>query len=574
MKKFIKRSFIPIIIFIVLIAGNIVFELFKGDELSYKKFENMVEKHEVKEAKYSRDKDKFEITDNKGNTYEVISPQTDDFKKYLLENNIKVKQDISILDVALDWIPTIFWLLIIISLLISMEKIVPGTDMEKTLKEKPNTKLSDISLPSSVKKEAETLIDYLNNRSIYIEKDIKIPNGILLYGPPGTGKTMFARAIAGEAGCSFYALSGSDFVEMYVGRGAARVRKLFKAAKDNSPAIIFIDEIDAIGTKRNTDNNSERDQTLNALLNELDGFDKRNNVLVIAATNRIEVLDPALIRPGRFGKHIAVPIPMTKNERMHIIKLHAKEEYFTEDVNLDKFAKITTGFSGADIASILNEARLIAVNENKEKADDDCIEKAFNQFITKGHEKDKDELQKDDEKRMVAIHEASHAIAAKLLCGNSVPMVSIIATTSGAGGYTISLPEDDISYYSKDMLYDRIKMMYAGRAGEMLKGYPISTGASNDMENATMLLKDMSLKYGMLDDTMVNYEIMYEGKIPDCIYDKMKKQSQQLFDEVSKFLKENEELLNRVSEVLIANETIDEEEFDAIIEEYQKGGYY
>ena len=564
--KKILRMLLLIALLITLLFGKNIYRAIAYEDISYNNFIKLLNSHKIKSAEYDADKYKFYAKDKNGNKYTVVNPQTNDFKKKLLEKNVDVKTTASISTFILSNISIIIYLGIAVLLVKSLSKSLPGK-IGECKKENTGVKIDDIALPSSVKEEINLLVDYLNNNEEYIRKGVEIPNGVLLYGPPGTGKTMIAKAIASEANCNFYSISGSDFVELYVGNGARKVRELFKDARKNTPCIIFIDEIDAVG-KRNSDNNSERDQTINALLNELDGFsESRDNILVIGATNRLDNIDNALIRAGRFGKHIAIPLPMTKEERMQIINIHKKDENFADDTDFEKLAKITTGFSGAEIASILNEAVLISIHEGKDKADNTCIDKAFCQLITKGHKKDKNE-EKVEEKRLTAIHEAGHAIVAKLICNHSVPMVSIIATTSGAGGYTIALPEDDISYYSLEFLENQIKMLYAGRAAESVFGYSPSTGASNDIEKATTILKDMAIKYGILDGKMINYEKLYDGKIPDRIYEEITKKSEQLMTDTIIFLKSNIKLLTTLSEALTQKETIDEETLDRMIGEY------
>lgn len=536
-------------------------------ELGYNDFIALIKKKDIKEAVYSKSDEKFLAKDKKGNEYKVINPQTDEFKEFLLKNDVEVKKSSMSIFEFFSKNSIILNMLIlgyVTYKFMSSESFFPSTNMDKAKKKIENIGLDDIIVPINVKKDIKLIIDYLKRPDVYEKKHVKIPNGVLLYGPPGTGKTLMARAIAGEAGCNYYAISGSDLVEMYVGRGAARVRSLFKEAKENSPSVIFIDEIDAIGKKRGArGSDSERDQTINALLNEIDGFENKGDVVVIAATNRLEDLDDALIRSGRFGKHIAVPLPMTKEERLKIINIHKVDEAYTDNVDFEKLAKMTIGYSGADLSSILNESLLISVHHNKEKVDQACLDIAFKQHLVKGHEKDSGDNRNQEELRITAIHEAGHAIAAKLICGESVPMISIIETTSGAGGYTVSLPEEEKAYFTCEMLKNQVKKLYAGRAAETVKGYDVSTGAKNDIERATKILKDMKYKYAMYEN--VNLEVLYGDNDSKIFVKDIIEEGKRLYDETILFIKQHEEILDEITKILLEKETIEETEIDKIL---------
>lgn len=375
---------------------------------------------------------------------------------------------------------------------------------KETNKEKDaNVKsFDDIAGLYEVKKDVKCLVDFLKNKDKYIAAGAELPKGVIFYGPPGTGKTLLAKAIAGEAGIPFHYMSGSDFVEMYVGMGAKRVRELFEKAKKTAPCIIFIDEIDAIGGSRGKDDSSGEDRkTLNALLTEMDGFKKSENILVIAATNRLEDLDSALVRPGRFTNKFCVPLPETAKERLEVIRLYAKNKKFAEDVNLKSLSKETIGFSPAAIESLLNEAAIISVQDDKKFIDQVSLDKAMFKVLMSGHVKENQADRNKEELRLVAWHEAGHALIGKLN-GKSIPKVTILSTTSGAGGVTFTTPKQ-MGLYSVDDLKAEVSELYAGRAAELMllkDKNKVTTGASNDIEKATNIIKQIVTSYGMSDE--------------------------------------------------------------------------
>lgn len=538
--------------------------------MDYNKFIEKVENKEVAKVIYSDNANSFEAVLKGDESYKVENPKTDNFREYLLINNVKIKAPFKIDSSMIYIFISGFSVYIMWRFIKNSKGFIPNTQMNNhKIEITDKLTLNDVACNSNIKKEMLRLIDYMKRPDYYNEKRAKFPNGILFYGPPGTGKTLLAKTIAAEAKCNFYALSGSDFVEMYVGRGASRVRNLFQEAKKNAPSIIFIDEIDAVGTKRGQSNNQEMDQTINALLNELDGFSSRDRVMVIAATNRIKDLDPALIRAGRFGKHINIPLPSTKEERMKIINIHKIPDAYDETVDFDIFARLTRGCSGADISAILNDALLISIAEGKEKVDKDSLDKAFNQHIFEGHQSDKRGLMSKEEQRLVAYHEAGHAIVSSLLCKEKVSTISIIGTTTGAGGYTISTPINDIYFENKKDLQNRIIQLYAGRAAENLKGYENSVGAHNDIRVATKILNSMYLEYGMMPDgALLNYNELMRTSNEDMIK-KIEKESTMLYEKAISFLRCHMVILDAVAERLLEVETIDEKEFEAILSEYK-----
>ena len=438
----------------------------------------------------------------------------------------------------------------------------------------------DVAGADEEKAELEEIVDFLKSPSRYTEMGARIPKGVLLVGPPGTGKTLLAKAIAGEAGVPFFSISGSDFVEMFVGVGASRVRDLFEQAKKNSPAIVFIDEIDAVGRKRGAGlggGHDEREQTLNQLLVEMDGFGINEGVIVVAATNRADILDPALLRPGRFDRQVVVGRPDVKG-RESILKVHAKGKPLNEDVDLKVIARTTPGFTGADLANLMNEAALLTARHNKRAIDMEEVQKAFIK-ITVGTEK-KSHLVTDKEKRITAFHEVGHALIHELLDTlDPVHSVSIIPT-GFAGGYTMPLPKEDKLYMTKTRMLDEIVSLLGGRAAEELVFGDITTGASNDIERATNIARDMVTKYGMSELGPIKFgdeqeEVFlgrdfshqrnYSEDVATAIDQHIRSIVENAYSRSKQLLTEHMDTLNRASEVLLAKEKITGHEFRKIM---------
>lgn len=442
-----------------------------------------------------------------------------------------------------------------------------SSNKNEEFKEKvESVKLSDVKGHDEIKEDLEFLIKLLKNPKRYEKLGARVPKGVLLFGPPGTGKTMIAKAMANEVGIPFIATGGSDFVEKYVGVGAKRVREIFAEAKKHEKAIIYIDEIDAIGRKRSGDNdNDERINTLNALLIEMDGFRDSSGIMVIASTNRLDILDEALLRPGRFDKHIAVNPPDYKG-RLDILKLYAKNKRLDKDVSLEKIAAMTRGFSGADLANLLNEAAMLTAFRDKDKTTMQEIDDAFYRILTKGDKKKSFQRSEDDTK-LTAWHEAGHAIVSKLIAKQKVNKVTIIPSTSGAGGITLMEPKEG-SYYSKEDLENMVKVSYGGRAAEyILLGdeNKVTTGASNDIEKATSIIMAMLGSYGMSEKFgLLNLERM-GGLNQEYVLAEAKEISNKLYQETIDFLEEHYDLLKEMADILIKKETLDEEEVDALI---------
>mgnify|MGYP004521414145 FL=1 len=439
----------------------------------------------------------------------------------------------------------------------------------------------DVAGLKEEKEEVEELIDFLKNPKKFEKMGARIPKGVLLVGPPGTGKTLLAKAIAGEANVPFFFISGSDFVELFVGVGASRVRDMFKEAKRNAPCLIFIDEIDAVGRQRGTGlggGHDEREQTLNQLLTEMDGFGENEGIIIIAATNRPDVLDPALLRPGRFDRQVTVSLPDAA-EREAILKVHAKNKVLGKDIKLNNLSQRTPGFSGADLENLLNEAALLAVRRNKNVITMEEIDEATDRVLL-GPAKTTRKIT-DKEKKLVSLHEAGHAvIGLKLKDAQEVHKITIIPRGM-AGGYTMMLPkEEKISVLTKDELLAQITGLLGGRVSEEMFLNEISTGASDDFKKATRIARSMVTEYGMSELGPVQYEEKSEGVFLGRDYNKVKNFSDQValeideqvrkiieecYENAKKIIKENKDLIFALSDALMQYETITKEQIEAIV---------
>jgi len=457
-----------------------------------------------------------------------------------------------------------------------------GRSRAKLSEDGGKVKFTDVAGLTEEKEEVSELIDFLKNPKKFQKLGARIPKGVLLVGPPGTGKTLLAKAVAGEANVPFYFISGSDFVELFVGVGASRVRDMFKQAKNNAPCLIFIDEIDAVGRQRGTGlggGHDEREQTLNQLLTEMDGFGANEGIIIIAATNRPDVLDPALLRPGRFDRQVTVSLPDQK-EREAILKVHARDKIFDESVNLENISHRTPGFSGADLENLLNEAALLAVRRNKNKITQEEIDEATDRVLM-GPAKTSRKIT-DKEKKLVSLHEAGHAvIGLKLEDANEVHKITIIPRGM-AGGYTMMLPkEEKHSVMTKNELLASITGLLAGRVSEELYFGEISTGASDDFSRATKIARSMVTQYGMSDLGPVQLEQKSEGvflgrdytnnskNFSDTVALEIDQEVRKIIDkcykQATKILKDNEKLVKLLSDVLIEKETITKEEIDELV---------
>ncbi len=438
----------------------------------------------------------------------------------------------------------------------------------------------DVAGEDEEKAELQEVVEFLKQPRRFLELGARIPKGVLLVGPPGTGKTLLAKAVSGEAGVPFFSISGSDFVEMFVGVGAARVRDLFEQAKKNSPCIIFIDEIDAVGRHRGAGlggGHDEREQTLNQLLVEMDGFGTNEGIIVIAATNRPDILDPALLRPGRFDRQIMVGLPDVKG-REQILKVHSKGKPLAPNVDFGTLARMTPGFTGADIENMMNEGALLAARRNKKTISMDEMEEAMTRVIA-GPEK-KSRVMSEKDKRLVAYHEAGHAVLAKLL-PNTAPVHEVSIIPRGrAGGYTMILPEEDKYFMSKSEIIDEVIHLLGGRVAENIVLHDISTGAENDLERATSLVRKMVTEYGMSDNLgpMVygsdRDEIFigkdlgrqrnYSEEVAASIDKEMRRIIEECYKKAEMLLRENINRLHSVARALIEKEKLNKDEFEEV----------
>ena len=447
---------------------------------------------------------------------------------------------------------------------------------------------ADVAGLKEEKEDLEEIVDFLKNPGKYNDVGARIPKGVILTGPPGTGKTLLAKAVAGEAGVPFFSISGSDFVEMFVGVGASRVRDLFEDAKKNAPAIVFIDEIDAVARRRGTGmggGHDEREQTLNQLLVEMDGFGVNEGIIVMAATNRIDILDPAILRPGRFDRRIGVGSPDVQG-REDILKVHSKNKPLSEDVNLEQIARTTAGFTGADLENLMNEAAILTAREGRKFITQEDVKASFVK-VGIGSEK-RSKVVSEKERKITAYHESGHAILFHILPDvGPVYSVSIIPTGMGAAGYTMPLPERDEMFNTKGRMLQDIIVSLGGRVAESLVFDDITTGASQDIKQATKVARNMVKKYGMSekigiicydnddDEVFIGRDLAhsmrgYSEEIAGKIDEEVKRIMTECYEKAEQLIRENLEVLHKSAELLLEKEKISREEFEALFEEKQQ----
>ncbi len=447
----------------------------------------------------------------------------------------------------------------------SSEEYEENCEIESSEQTGNTKKFSDVAGLDEVKKDMLSILDFIANRKKYEKAGAKLPKGIILYGPPGTGKTLLAKALANEANVPFLYASGSSFVEKYVGVGAKRVRELFKEAKQKSPCIIFIDELDSIGINRKNDITSEDRKTLNELLTQMDGFKTQDDIIVIGATNRLEDLDSALTRPGRFTDKFCVPIPETDSERLEVIKMYIKDKKLADNINLDQLSRETVGFSPAKIESLLNEAAIISVQDNCKYIKKEHLDSALYKVELNGHIKENQSERDDSEIELVAWHEAGHALVG-YLSGKDITKVTVLSGTSGAGGVTFSIPKKK-NLLSVDDLKNEVKELYAGRCAEYIyyneDKSKVTTGASNDIDRATDYIRSITLNLGMESFGLLNLEKIGVDNKP--LMDKQIELAKQLEEETLNILKENKDKLEEIAKQLIKNKTIHKEDMDIIM---------
>ncbi len=442
----------------------------------------------------------------------------------------------------------------------------------------------DVAGLDEEKEDMAEIVDFLKSPKKYNDLGARIPKGVLLEGPPGTGKTLLAKAVAGEAGVPFFSISGSDFVEMFVGVGASRVRDLFDDAKKNAPCIVFIDEIDAVARKRGSGlggGHDEREQTLNQMLVEMDGFSANEGIIVLAATNRVDILDPAILRPGRFDRKVMVGRPDVKG-REEILKVHVRNKPLSDDVDLHEIARTTAGFVGADLENLMNESAICAAKENRSFIKKEDVDKSFVKIGIGGEKKSR--LVPEKERKITAYHESGHAILFHLLSEvGPVHLVSIIPNGRGAGGYTMPLPENDNVFLTKKKMLQDIEVSFGGRIAEELIFGDITTGASQDIKQATQTAQAMVVKYGMSDKVgLINYEVdsgeevflgrdlghsrSYSEKMATMIDKEVRRIIEECYAEAKRIIEENMDVLHKCAALLLEKERIERDEFEALFE--------
>ena len=588
-----------IAVIIVLIINTIKTDL-ETDYIKYNQFLKLIPQKTIEEVVF--EKDKIVITPKGSNgllkkklyTGRINDP---DIYKKLNDANIpyaaSVPNNNPLIDFFVSWVLPFVIVILLGKIFIGrLDKKMGsgvmsfGKNTAKLYAENETGKsFLDVAGQEEAKESLMEIVDFLHNPEKYAEIGAKLPKGALLVGPPGTGKTLLAKAVAGEANVPFFSISGSDFVEMFVGMGAARVRDLFKQAEEKAPCIIFIDEIDAIGKSRDgaIGGNDEREQTLNQLLSEMDGFDSSKGVVILAATNRPEILDKALLRPGRFDRRVIVDRPDLKG-REAILKVHIKDVKISDSVDLNAIAKGTPGAVGADLANIVNEAALNAVKNNRNIVEQNDLEEAV-EVIIAGKEK-KDRILSENEKKSVAYHEVGHALVAALLKNTDpVHKITIVPRTMGALGYTMQLPEEEKYLVTKEEMLDEITVMLGGRAAEEVQFNSVSTGASNDIERATQSARSMVTIYGMTDKfDMMGLESPSNRYLDGRPVVNCSSKTEALIDietlaiikecheRAINTLKDNRSLMTKVAEVLLEKETLMGEEFMNFVNQYKKTG--
>ncbi|NJD01117.1 MAG: ATP-dependent metallopeptidase FtsH/Yme1/Tma family protein [Ruminiclostridium sp.] len=600
MKYFNKLSFYIVIFVIILFMLTLYSTTGTSQEMSYSEFLSQIQSSNIQSVSLKGDEATVELVNAKQDSinkkYVVYISSVDSFTDLMtvsLKNkqirNFKIERPpsapwwVAILPtVGLIVIFVIFWVFFLQQsqggggnrvMSFGKSKAKMSTD------DKRKVTYDDVAGADEEKNELKEIVEFLKQPKKFIELGARIPKGVLLVGPPGTGKTLLAKAVSGEAGVPFFSISGSDFVEMFVGVGASRVRDLFEQAKKNAPCIVFIDEIDAVGRHRGAGlggGHDEREQTLNQLLVEMDGFGVNEGVIILAATNRPDILDPALLRPGRFDRRVFVGLPDIKG-RESILKVHSKGKPLGSDVKLDELAKSTPGFTGADLENLLNEAALLAARKNKKRIEMEEIKEATFKVVV-GPEK-KSRVMSEKEKKLTAYHEAGHAIAVKIASTtDKVDRVSIIPS-GRAGGYTAHKPDEDKTYHTKDQLMEEIIIAMGGRAAEYLVLGEISTGAYSDLKHANGVARSMITKFGMSDklgnlifdendEVFIGRDFghtkLYSEEVASEIDKEVKNLIDAGYDKVKSILKDNMDKLHRIAEALLEKEKLEGMEFEEI----------
>ena len=570
-------------------------------EISWKKFQQLVQNDKIESVEVNQNKSvptgRVEITlkgdDSSDNVRYLYVSDVNEIQDYLKEQNV----DYTMPDIPQDswaattFLPVILTLVGVFLIFGLMNRQGGGANSKAMNFGKSRAKLStdrdkkvtfaQVAGLEEEKEELEEIVDFLKSPKKYIQVGARIPKGVLLVGPPGTGKTLLAKAVAGEAGVPFFTISGSDFVEMFVGVGASRVRDLFEEAKKNAPCIIFIDEIDAVARRRGTGmggGHDEREQTLNQLLVEMDGFGVNEGIIVMAATNRVDILDPAILRPGRFDRKVMVGRPDIKG-REEILKVHAKGKPLSEEINLQQIAQTTAGFTGADLENLLNEAAILAAKDNRVFLKQEDIKKAFVK-VGIGAEK-KSRVISEKEKRITAFHEAGHAILFHVLPDmDPVYTISIIPTGVGAAGYTMPLPENDEMFNTKGKMLQDITTLLGGRVAEELIFGDITTGASNDIKRATGTARAMVMQYGMSDklglitygddgdEVFIGRDLAHTRSYSEEVAKEIDQEVHDIIDkchqDAREIITQHMDVLHKCAALLLEKEKVHREEFEAL----------
>jgi cell division protease FtsH len=591
--RFLRSAGFPLIIILILIF--LVQSLMGSstrNEMTMMEFQALVEQQKVEEVVVkTRDMVVEGKASETGDPFSVGFTQSFPIEQYLIDNKVDFTTDVQKQSVWVSLLSTflpiilmvVFFLFIMNQMQGGGSKVMSfGKSRAKRMSlDSPKVTFKDVAGADEAVEELQEIKEFLENPKRFQSLGARIPKGVLLFGPPGTGKTLLARAVAGEAGVPFFSISGSDFVEMFVGVGASRVRDLFDQAKQNQPCIIFMDEIDAVGRHRGAGlggGHDEREQTLNQLLVEMDGFEPNESIIMIAATNRPDILDPALLRPGRFDRQIVVDRPDREGRRA-ILEVHSRGKPLAADLELDTLAAATPGFTGADIANLVNEAALLAARQNKKLVDMDDMEEAILRVIA-GPEK-KSRLLSGDEKLITAYHETGHALVAHFLAhADPVHKVSIISRGQ-ALGYTITLPTEDKFMVKKGEIMDKLAHMLGGRVAEEIQFDDITTGASNDLQRATETARRMITQYGMSENLgpltfghdpaqpFVGRELglhqEYSEETAQKIDDEIRRVIEEAYNTATRILREHKDDLDMVSQLLMDRETIDKSEFEALL---------
>ena len=587
------------IVMLLILLGNLVLmpwmQQRQVEEVDYSKFISMTENKQIGKVEIKAQENEIIFTDKKDKDiiYKTGMVNDDELTKRLYDSGAKFSGEIQ--RQTSPWVSLLMYWVLPIVLFIFLGRYMSKKMMDKAggnsmmfgmgksnakiyVKSSEGIRFDDVAGEDEAKENLAEIVEYLHDPSKYREIGASMPKGVLLVGPPGTGKTMLAKAVAGESNVPFFSMSGSEFVEMFVGMGASKVRDLFKQAKEKAPCSVFIDEIDAIGQKRDgrVMGNDEREQTLNQLLTEMDGFEENNGVILLAATNRPESLDPALLRPGRFDRRVPVELPDLKG-REDILKVHAKKVRMDKHVDYQKIARMASGASGAELANIVNEAALRAVRDNRHHVTQEDLEESI-EVVIAGYQK-KNAILTDKEKHIVAYHEIGHAlVAAKQSHSAPVEKITIVPRTSGALGYTMQIDEGNHYLMSKEEIENKIATLTGGRAAEETQFGSITTGASNDIEQATKLARAMITQYGMSSDfDMVAMETVNNQYLGGDTSLSCSPQTQQEIDravveivrkqhkKACEILEENREKLDELAKYLYEKETITGEEFMHIL---------